>query len=472
MKNKSQNYNLLVEPWIPVLMTDGKMDRVGIKEAFARAASIREIASSNPMDRVAIVRFLLALLYWCKGNPTDDSGDISGHSFPANWFFKLDDYRDHFNLFGEGRRFYQDRDAKRPRPVTDLIQEIPTGNNFWHFRHSTDKTDGLCAACCATGLLRLPLFSVSGLPDLKAGINGTPPIYVVPWGMSLRATLCTNWMTTVPLGEPAWIKGTIQLPADQEVPLLTGLTLLSRKVWLHEPSGPPGMCQSCGVKQTSLIRTCESQTAGKQENNLWNDRHVVYFNETPRKSAKAADLTAARKFRMDRPWPNLIASIVETGKFAHMGMTTSILIVGFATDKAKNIDVWERTLIIPSSESIQPNAVSLLQHWHDEGGRLEKEMGIMVRSKDGASASIAAIRPHIEDKVSSKVAELITQTGSVWERAPDEYSPMINAVAGSLFPGFTTEAARRRQQFACLSPDMRLSTETRNETHRTIGDGK
>lgn len=66
------NYNLLEEKWIPVLWKDGHSGRVGIVEAFTQAGRIRQIAASNPMDRMAILRFLLALLYWCKGNPPDD----------------------------------------------------------------------------------------------------------------------------------------------------------------------------------------------------------------------------------------------------------------------------------------------------------------------------------------------------------------------------------------------------------------
>ncbi len=158
------DYNLLEEKWIPVLWKDGHVNRVGIVEALTQAGSIRQIAASNPMDRVAILRFLLALLYWCQGSPPDE---LLNGSFPRNCFKKLDDNKNCFNLLGEGKRFYQDCDAERPQAVTHLIQEIPAGNNFWHFRHSTDRSVGLCPACCAIGLLRLPLFSVSGLSGPK-----------------------------------------------------------------------------------------------------------------------------------------------------------------------------------------------------------------------------------------------------------------------------------------------------------------
>jgi len=46
-------YNLLDEKWIPVLYRDGRWDRVGIRKALADAGRIRQIAASNPMDRIA-----------------------------------------------------------------------------------------------------------------------------------------------------------------------------------------------------------------------------------------------------------------------------------------------------------------------------------------------------------------------------------------------------------------------------------
>lgn len=470
MNEKPDDYNLLVKPWIPVLYSNGDHKRVGIRTALLDAGRIRQIAASNPMDRLAILRFLLALLYWCKGNPPEDSSVGTGDSFPAEWFSKLDENQDCFNLLGNGKRFYQDRDAQRSRASTDLIQEIPTGNNFWHFRHSTDKIEGLCPACCAMGLLRLPLFSVSGLPDLKSGINGTPPVYAIQYGPSLLETLCANWATPLQLGDPAWVQPNIRATPGKEVPLLTGLTLPSRRVWLHESSGPPGACSGCGVKRLSLIRTCEFQTAGKQENDLWNDPHVVYLEKTPRKTVKAPDLSAAGKFRMDRPWPNLLASIVETCKSEPRNRPISLYVIGFATDQAKNIDVWERTLCVPSAESIQTSAISLLQQWHSEGGRLEKQIGKISRSATEGAATVAAIRPHIEHSVSAKAIELLGGGQDAWEQVAHDYRPMMAVLARSLSPGFTAEAVQRRKQIASMAPDMRPRAERTKKTRRKKGD--
>lgn len=455
------SYNLLVERWIPVLYTDGTSGSVGIRAALAQAGRIRQIAASNPMDRVAILRFLLALLYWCRGNPPDEDVTVSGDSFPAGWFTKLDDNADCFNLLGEGKRFYQDRTAQRSRAASDLIQEIPTGNNFWHFRHSIDVEDGLCLACCAMGLLRLPLFSVSGLPDLKSGINGTPPIYVMPYGISLLETLRANWATYSDLGEPAWVQPRIRPTPGKDVPLLTGLTLLSRRVWLHDPN-KSGACVSCGAVDTALIRTCMFQSAGEQKNGRWNDPHVIYSNAMPRKASKATDLTAAGKFRMDRPWPDLFTHLLEAGKLGLGERVTSLLVVGFATDQAKNIDVWERTITSTSSTELIQETVASIQNWHKESGKLEKRIARIARSKVVGVATIAAIRPHVENKVSAKASELLTGSDDAWDQAMKEYSPMMEIIAKSLSPGFIVAAVQRRQQITRVTPDMRPKTEKTN----------
>lgn len=462
------NFNLLDEKFIPVIWSDGRVGREGIRTALAEAGRIRQIAASNPMDNVALLRLLLAVLYWCKGPPPDRGEKdtiLAAGQFPPDWFAKLDQQRDCFNLLGDGKRFYQDPAARRERATTDLLQEIPTGNNFWHFRHSTDGHEGLCPACCAIGLLRLPLFSVSGLPDLKAGINGTPPIYVVPVGQSLLHTLCLNWVACGSLGAPAWEQSDVRLPDGTPVPLLTGLTALSRRVWLHDPFGPCGACIGCGSKQSALIRTCEFQSAGNQRDEYWDDPHVVYAKKVnaqdgkeSRKALTTPDLTKSF-FRMDKPWASLFMEVGSSTKFHCNSETICLLIVGFATDKAKNIDVWERICEVPfcaSAGADAPGIAGAIKIWNEQGAKIPfrmKPRNSNSRGVEFASAT-TAIRPHVESRVSANVTDLLTQPESAWPQAVDEYRRMMPVIAQSLAPGFTTRALQRRNQIASALPDM------------------
>lgn len=469
------SYNLLDEGWIPVLWHDGRAERVGIKTALLEAGKIRQIAATNPMDRVALLRFLLAVLYWCRGNPSSqDEKDqvLAGGGFPADWFAELEQQRECFNLLGEGPRFSQDASAKRERPASDLVQEIPTGNNFWHFKHATDGTEGLCPSCCALGLLRLPLFSVSGLPDLKAGINGTPPVYVIPIGDSLLHTLALNWTPCASLGTPTWAVPSARLEDGNPVPLLAGLTMLSRRVWLHPPGPPGGPCVSCGSAQSGLIRTCEYQTAGSQQNDRWDDPHVLYVRSAKtskggdaRKTITAPDLTKSF-FRLDKPWIPLIVHIASS-----RAEPVSLLIVGFATDKAKNIDVWERRCHIPlqTFEADALGRVSCLERWQDGGASLPARMkrrGGISRGIEHVVA-VTAIRPHVESLVSGRVTDLLADGDQGWARAVQEYQQMMRVVAKSLAPGCTTRALQRRHQIANTLPE--LTPREANKTRKPRG---
>jgi len=446
-------FNLVDEEWIPVLWNNGQVSAIGIKEAFTRAGSIRQIAASNPMDRFAIMRFLLAVLYWCKGNPTEGETKLKGDSFPAEWFEKLEAEKDCFNLLGEGKRFFQNQSANRKKSTTELLQEIPTGNNFRHFRHSTDNINGLCKACCAMGLLRLPLFSVSGLPDLKAGINGTPPIYIFAIGPNLKETLVSNWMHVDSIGNPSWVAPSITNNSSSCAPLLDGLTTLSRKVFLHNPDDEMSDCIGCG-KRDFLITTCEFQSAGELRNELWDDPHVLYTDKEPRKSLKAPDPTSTGRFRMDRPWPETASRISQSNRFIGANTDNMILVIGFSTDKAKNIDVWERTIRIPSKPASTDTAATLIELWKKESWLIEKQR-IGSRSDKENSSMAATIRPHVEHVVSSRLDELLTGDPAAWDDASREYRPLMSAVAGALSPGFTSSALERRRQISRVIPDMR-----------------
>ena len=464
-------YNLLDKEWIPVLWRDGhkegRSDRVGIIAALENAHRIRQIAAANPMDRIAILRFLLALLYWCKPEPPAEKESIT--SFPADWFAKIKENGDCFNLLGDGKRFYQDRSARRRRPATVLVQEVPAGNNFWHLRHSTDNESGICPPCCALGLLRLPLFAVSGLsgpgePNLMAGINGAPPIYVAPWGRSLLETLVLNWLPRPDLGLPSWVHPGAPQNPDADVPLLTGLTLLPRRVYLHPPIEAGDPCTECGSTALPLIHTCDYQTAGKIENPRWSDPHAIYLGGGTRKAMRAADLTAAGRFRMDRPWPDLVARLFETRKSA------GLLAVGFATNKAKNIDVWERFIEIPADLPSQAAIPELLKNWRLQGWAMEKKLERITRSEAQGAAFVAAIRPHVEASVSDKASGAISGGNEQWEQAASEYTPMMTALARSLSPGVTTSALRRRRQIEYLKPDMRPKPPGKEKSKRRKGE--
>jgi hypothetical protein len=477
VQESGDKFNLLESPWIPVLYHDGRWQKVDLCQAVRDADHIRHIAATNPMDRVAILRFLIAVFQWCRDSTQNGPDEAPIETILANCVSKLEEHADCFNLLGEGKRFYQSSSANRSRAATDLLQEIPTGNNFWHFRHSIDGMNGLCPSCCAMGLLRLPLFSVSGLPDLKAGINGSPPIYVVPLADTLLKTLQVNVSPCAAEGTPSWISPGYKCGKEKDIPILVGLTLLSRMVWLHDPTGPPNACTACGVADNPLIYSCEFQSAGEQRSDNWNDPHVVYSKDEPRKSSKAPDLTVSKKFKMDRPWSELFARIIETRYPQHSPLISHFLLVGFATDKAKNIDVWERTVPVSTSQPPSESAPALFRQWDKESFVLSRKLRPAIKSDssrkhDEIPSMLSAIRPSIEERVSAAIPQMINGGPELWEAAAAKYSPLLNALGKSLAPGYSVADLKRRKQIGRARPNMEPAAEPIPKKEKKGGGGK
>ena len=135
------NYNLLDEKWIPVLYRDGKYERVGIRKALEEAGRIRQIAASNPMDNVALPRFLLAVLVWCKPKLAENESErLKGaKGIPGKWLTTNlgtgDKPNEVFNLLGDGQRFYQDKGI-----LDDLLKTKQTETSsasLWRMNSST-----------------------------------------------------------------------------------------------------------------------------------------------------------------------------------------------------------------------------------------------------------------------------------------------------------------------------------------------
>ncbi|MCC6466585.1 MAG: type I-E CRISPR-associated protein Cse1/CasA, partial [Planctomycetes bacterium] len=101
------SFNLLDSPWIPVLWRNGNAERVGIMGALGNAGRIRQIAATNPMDNVALLRFLLAVLLWCKPDAKEALGkllaaDAKAPGIPNDWLGNLDRHQSAFELLGPG----------------------------------------------------------------------------------------------------------------------------------------------------------------------------------------------------------------------------------------------------------------------------------------------------------------------------------------------------------------------------------
>lgn len=248
-------FNLLDAKWIPVLYRNGRFDRLGIIRTLADAGAIRQIAASNPMDNVALLRFLLAMLLWCRPELSeDDRRRLDGAAgVPDEWLSRLREYKAAFNLLGDGVRFYQDASLteKESRPIADLLVEFPGEDSVNHMRHIVhDGSYGLCPACCALGILRLSVWAPANR-YYPASVNPGSAAYAIVQESNLLLTLLANlpniaakaeqapWLTNTPPGSPGAVAYLAWRP---------------RWFWLNVADN--GYCAYCGQPATLVKSLC------------------------------------------------------------------------------------------------------------------------------------------------------------------------------------------------------------------------
>ncbi len=288
-------FDLLVEPWVPVVALDGTRREVGLLEALAQAHRLREVDDPSPLVTYGLHRLIAAVLQTvCPVADIDEWAAFwnRGH-FPAEIVERVRQRcHDRLGLFHPTRPFYQAGDIPlAPAPpagvktVGYLFMEEATGTNVTHFSHRGDAVHAYCPACCAKGLVTLPPFAISGGRGLSPSLNGSPPIYVLPRGETLFATLWLNHLIAPFIPESA--RADPGLLWEQERPtgagevrvhagFLEGLTWPPRRVRLYPGSG--GVCSVCGRRAPTLVRQMVF-TQGRrlaQDAPPWEDPWVAY----------------------------------------------------------------------------------------------------------------------------------------------------------------------------------------------------
>lgn len=449
-------YNLMEEKWLSVLYRDGRPATLNLIEVMEQAHSL-QLAYSNPMDRFSVFRFMLALAYWCDNGRGEDLGYMD--SLPPPWLEYLTTHKEHFELLGPGKRFCQDVSAAYLRPVTDLLHEIPTGNNPWHFNHALNYVSGLCPSCCVLGLLRQPVFGTPGLlgpkrENLTAGINGTPPVYAVFWGDSLLETLKLNWNPQPEQGNPAWIDISPD-PLQEPMPLLTGLTLLSRKTHLCEPVNVSGTCSACGLKSTILVHAMKLESKKNMANPSWTDPHVVYSENTG-KAVSAQDPFKTKDILFNKPWQKTLAMYHGS----HPDLPAAKLwILGFSSEQAKFKDVFEFSVNLPIK--LSTDNLELAVGWKRALLNGSAYIGNQLRHKKMGEFAISVVSPTAERNIASHKDAIAAESVFSWADAQNAYRSLISKTSPSLAPGNFVRSvlARRRISAVTLKP-LRLMPKT------------
>jgi CRISPR system Cascade subunit CasA len=294
--NSPHDFDLLSDRWIPVQRLNGNPDEISLKEALCRAPLLARIVDPSPLVTFGIHRFLGAVLHRYL-DIVDENGwaDLwEAGEFPEEFFVRLEARcSGRLRLFDPDRPFLQSGDilldAKPDEPLKSvgyLAPEASTGTNVAHFSHAGEARHAFCPVCCAKGLLQMPCFATAGGAGIKPGINGVPPLYLLPRGSNLFQTVMLNLLLPAYRGElaagpdpgPLWESETCVAARTElsSTGFVESLTWPPRRVRLFPGEG--GNCSRCGHPSDTLVRRMVFSQGWSRERSLplWRDGWVAY----------------------------------------------------------------------------------------------------------------------------------------------------------------------------------------------------
>jgi CRISPR system Cascade subunit CasA len=296
MNQTSDDCDLLTAPWISVPTPNGETVPVGILQAFQQADRLAGITDPSPLATFGLYRLLLAVLHrYLELQDAEAWGELWEEGrFPDSFLTRVQAAcADRMRLFDPQRPFYQSGDirldtkpAEPLKSVGYLAPEAPTGTNIAHFDHAGEDTHAYCPACCTKGLIQLPVFALAGGAGIKPGINGVPPLYVLPCGQNLFRTLMLNYLlppyrpslAAAQDPGPLW-EATSRVDARKEkdtTGFVESLTWPPRRVRLFPDAG--GVCSRCGNEANTLVRRMVFAQGWSRHKELppWRDPWAAY----------------------------------------------------------------------------------------------------------------------------------------------------------------------------------------------------
>lgn len=290
-------FNLWSEPWIDLELVAGGRARVGIADALLRAHELRAIVDPSPLVIAGTHRLLVAILQaiYDPQRPGDLARLRSQGCFPPAGLDSFGEhYAERFGLFSVEAPFMQSADLPlRPqkgddlKSVSQLTVETSRSTALDHYRHGRALDEQFCPACAARGLLCIPAFASAGGRGIRPSINGVPPVYVLPGGVTLFESLWASLL--LPDYQPAvrsreedrpwWVREPV-VRRGQEVfgvGYLQSLTFAARRVRLH-PQRIEGTCSRCGEASEWGVRTMifEAGEHRSKEAPFWQDPFAAY----------------------------------------------------------------------------------------------------------------------------------------------------------------------------------------------------
>ncbi|WP_158624186.1 type I-E CRISPR-associated protein Cse1/CasA [Micromonospora sp. HM5-17] len=224
------SFDLVTEPWVPVVRGNGAIVDVGLRQLFMEAHDIRRITGETPTMSAALYRLVLAMFHRSYG-PDSDSvwAELwSARELPPDPLDRyLERYGDRFDLFHPTVPFLQCPGLAELTPSTPgkLVPHRAVGNNVTLFDHTTSSDAvRLTPAEAARWLVTTLAFDPGGMktPFVKDKSSERAPCndfgVVVVEGGDLKQTLLLNAVVYRPDAEQPRMTGQQDAPAWEREP--------------------------------------------------------------------------------------------------------------------------------------------------------------------------------------------------------------------------------------------------------------
>lgn len=164
----AQLLNLTTDPWLPVIAANGTQRLLSLREVFATAHEIRDLAA-KPHEKIALLRLLLCITQAALDGPDDfDEWAACLCEIQSKSAHYLEKWHPAFELFGDGPRFLQVPGLKPGKedgagnPATKLDLTLASGNNASLFDNAAGIARAVSPTRLALTLLTFQCFSPGG----------------------------------------------------------------------------------------------------------------------------------------------------------------------------------------------------------------------------------------------------------------------------------------------------------------------
>lgn len=196
-------FNLINEPWLPVIRKSGKREKITIADFVARYRDdpVQFPDASRPDFNGALMQFLIGLIQTTYSPSSDREWRKKFRDPPSpdelKTVFKR--YAHAFNLDGDSPRFMQDFTLSEHdgelNQIDHLLMEMPgeqtIERNADHFL-KRDTVRQICVPCSAMALFTLQTNAPSGGRGHRTSVRGGGPLTTIVMGRNLWETSWLN----------------------------------------------------------------------------------------------------------------------------------------------------------------------------------------------------------------------------------------------------------------------------------------